>query len=183
MILLKILPLLLIFIRSSDIMKKIICVFVCLFLLCGCTGKTVGVKVVTKGITAKANIYYYGKEYECNINANQNGEVSFLITKPKNLKDFTITFKGDEVFAKYKGLNYSPSLSAIDYGGALKEIYGVISYLQNNDYTVMKKSEGYFVKGKTGENNFCLYVTEAGLPLNIVYEKDSFYVVFSEVSL
>ena len=164
-------------------MKKIICVFVCLFLLCGCGTKASDVKVVTKGITAKANIYYYGNEYECNINADQNGEVGFLITKPKNLKDFTITFIGGEVSAKYKGLNYSPSLSAIDYGGALKEIYGVLSYLQNSDYAVMKKSEGYFVKGKTEENNFCLYVTEAGLPLNIVFEKDNFYVVFSEVSL
>jgi hypothetical protein len=164
-------------------MKKIICVFVLLLLLCGCGGKTVGVKVITKGITAKANIYYYGKEYECNLKAAENGEVSFLITKPKNLKDFTIIFKDGEVFAKYKGLNYTPSLSSLDYGGVLQEIYGVITYLQNNDYAVIKKSEEYYIKGKTKKNNFCLFVTEAGLPLNIVYEKDNFYIVFSEVTL
>ncbi len=164
-------------------MKKIICVFVCLFLLCGCTGKPSDIKVVTKGISAKVHIYCYGKEYECNVKIDENGEAGFLITSPKNLKDFTIIFKDGEVKASYKGLNYTPSLSAIDYGGALKEIYGVINYLQKGDYAVLKKSESYYVKGQTEENNFCLYVTEAGLPLNIVYEKDNFYVVFSEVTL
>ena len=164
-------------------MKKFICVFVCLFLLCGCGGKASDVRVVTTGITAKAYVYHYGDEYECDIKFAENGEVSFLITKPKNLKDFTIIFKDGEVYATYKGLNYTPKLSALNYGGILKEINGVISFLQKGEYTVMKKSEGYFVKGQTEENNFCLYLTEAGIPLNIVFEKDSFYVVFSEIAL
>ncbi len=163
-------------------MKKFICVFMVL-LLCGCTGKASEVKAVTKGLSAKAHIYHYGKEYECDIKCQENGEVSFLITSPKNLKDFTIIFKDGEVTASYRGLKYTPALDNLPSGAVLSEIYGVIEYLQKDEYTVNQKSETFFVKGETGGNDFCFYLTEAGLPLNIVFEKNKFYVVFSEVTL
>ena len=66
----------------------------------------------------------------------ENGKESYLVTKPKNLKDFTIIFEGDNITSEYKNLKFSPKLSAMPQGSILKELNGVkgILYLDSGNH-------------------------------------------------
>lgn len=162
-------------------MKKVLCACVCVLLLCSCSKSKAQVSVVTKGLSYTAHIFYYGEEYECKAQIESTGKASYLITKPTNLKDFTIVFDNDKVTALYKGLEFSPELSAMPQGSLLKELYGLILYFDNNEYTVYKDKDSFTVRGTADTLDFILTVTEAGLPLSLEFD-ENFRVVFSEVS-
>lgn len=162
-------------------MKRIICACMCLLLLCACAKDTAQVAVVTKGISYTAHIFYYGEEYECTVNVDSNGKETYLVTKPKNLKDFTIIFEGDNVTAEYKNLRFAPELSNMQQGSVLKELHGVKKYIENNEYTVYKSRDTFYVNGKADTMDFKLIVSESGLPISVEFDSE-FNVIFSSVS-
>ena len=163
-------------------MKRIICACVCCLLLCSCAKSTAQIKVVTKGISYTAHIFYNDKEYICDTVIDNSGKAEFLITKPKNLKDFTVVFENGKVTAKYKGLQFTPDISSMPQGAFLKELYSVHSFLENNKYTVYKQGEKFFVSGRADTLDFELTLSETGLPLEIQFSNE-FNIVFSQVSL
>lgn len=160
-------------------MKKIICVCMVILSLCSCSKKVANIKVLNKAVSYTAHIFYYGEEYECDIKTESSGKTFYLITKPKNLKDFTLAFETDKITALYRGLEFSPDISAIPQGSVLKELYAMNCYFDNNDYTVYKNSDSFSVSGFAGTKNFTLTVTESGLPISAVFEDDKFYAVFT----
>ena len=162
-------------------MKRIICACICCLLLCSCGKNTARVTVVTRGISYTAHIFYYDKEYECDVKVDSGGKAEFLVTKPKNLKDFTLVFENGKITAKYKNLEFTPELSAMPQGSFLKELYAVISFFENNSYTVYKHNETFYVKGKADTLDFKLKLSEAGLPLEVEFDSE-FKIIFSKVA-
>lgn len=162
-------------------MKRIICACMCLLLLCSCAENTAQIEAVTRGISYTAHIFYYGEEYECQVKVEENGKESYLVTKPKNLKDFTIIFENEEVVAEYKNLKFSPELSALPQGSVLKELHGVIKYIESNEYTVYKSKENFYINGMADSLEFKLIIAESGLPLSVEFNNE-FEVIFASVS-
>ena len=152
----------------------------CLLLLCSCNQTTAEIEAVTRGISYTAHIFYYGEEYECNVELDENGKESYLVTKPKNLKDFTIIFEGDNITSEYKNLKFSPQFSAMPQGSILKELHGVIKYIENNDYTVYKSKENFYINGTADSLDFKLIIAESGLPLSVDFG-NGFEVIFASV--
>ncbi len=162
-------------------MKRIICACVCCLLLCSCGKSASQVSVVTRGISYTAHIFYYDKEYECNAVIDTSGKAEFLVTKPENLKDFTIVFENGKITAKYKNLEFTPELSAMPQGSFLKELYGINVFFENNSYTVYKQGETFYAKGTADTLDFKLTLSEAGLPLEAELGSD-FKIIFSSVA-
>lgn len=164
-------------------MKKIICVFFTLVCLCSCKGEASQIKVVTQNISYEAHIFYNDKEYTLNVNCDESSGCSYLVTKPENLKDFTIVFSDSGVISKYKGLTYEPNLEALPYGGVMRALYEINTFLQTNDHTVIKENESYYIKGQISSGEFTLYVTAMGLPQSAQISDKNFRVEFYNVKL
>ena len=159
-------------------MKKLICVLMCVVFLCGCTEKG-SVKAVSDGISYRAHIFYFGKEYDCNVRiCDSRAEYT---VKGGLLDGFKSIYSDDGVILQCEDKK-SRLYTTLPEGCMTGTLFEMNSYLKG-EYETEKKDGEYIVKGYTSLGKFDLKLTKAGLPLSCYLNGEDFYVEFYDVSL
>ena len=127
-------------------MKKIISVllFSVLF-LCACGGEKINITPVTRCISFTAELTYYNECYEANVTVANNGETDMEIISPDTIKGLAFHFSGDEVTAKYAGLEYKADFKSLPEGVCCARLYEILEDTFNEDTTVTLEGDSYYI--------------------------------------
>lgn len=167
-------------------MKKIISVLsfaVLTLFLSACGGKKVSVTPVTRGISFTAELSYYNECYEAQVTVASNGETDMEITSPDTIKGLTFHFDGEEVTAKYAGLEYKADFKAFSEGACCIRLYEILKDTFKEETAVTKEGENYCISRDGGDLSYKLYLGGGGLPITAEDSQSGFTVNFKNVTI
>lgn len=157
-------------------MKKLLCAFLCLIFLVGCSSKS-SVMPVNKNITYRAHIFYYEEEYDCLVTINEQG--TEYVIKGGEMDGFGARFFDNGVLYSYLG---KESENTVPYDKGMLSLLFEMS--ENSDKKAAEYTdENYVARGSTAIGEFTLFVSGAGLPLYAELDGKDFYVDFYDVSI
>ena len=145
-------------------MKKIIAACLFIFLLAGCSIKT-QTKPVTQNLSFNTRVHYYNETYEAAALIDAQGNMTFDITSPEDIKGLKLEFTGDELKATFDGLEYTEKNPQLT--GAFGEINKIFNDIRNGDKQVRNDEGEYFIEGRVDGCEYDLTVSPAGLPIEL----------------
>lgn len=160
-------------------MKKFLCAFLSLVILCSCSADN-DVRVVNKGLGFEAHIFNSSQEYLCSGEISEDMKATFKVTEGV-ISGFGAVYFGENVSFFYEGKesdqynSFSQTLFA-----PIREMF---LYLENNEYSVVEKNNEYTVTGNISAGEFILYISPAGLPISAQIKSEDFRVDFYDVSI
>ena len=165
-------------------MKKIISVllFSVLF-LCACKESKVNITPVTMGISLTAELTYYNESYEAKVTVAKNGETDMEITSPDTIKGLAFHFNGDEVTAKYAGLEYKADFKSLPEGACCAKLYEILANTFNEDTTVTLEGDSYYIMVDSEDLSYKLSLGATGLPISAEEKSTGFTVNFKNVTI
>lgn len=161
-------------------MKKFICAFLSLILLCSCSSGA-DVQVVNRGLTFKAHIFYLSDKYVCSGEISRDGVSTFKVEEGK-ICGFTAVCNGEKAVLSYEGKKSEQEYSALEKSFFLP-VALMFSYFDSNEYSVEEVDNSFFVKGETSLGEFTLFVSPAGLPISVQFISNGFSVDFYDVAV
>ena len=165
-------------------MKKIISVllFSVLF-LCACGGEKINITPVTRCISFTAELTYYNECYEANVTVANNGETDMEIISPDTIKGLAFHFSGDEVTAKYAGLEYKADFKSLPEGVCCARLYEILEDTFNEDTTVTLEGDSYYIMRDSEDISYKLCLGATGLPISADVKSTGFTVNFKNVTI
>lgn len=145
-------------------MKKIILAISLIFLLAGCSAKT-EIKPVTENLSFNSRIHYYNETYEAAGLIDAQGNLTFEITSPEDIKGLRLEFTGEELKTTFDGLEYSEKNPQLT--GAFGEVNKVLKDIRNAAKTTRVDDDNYFIEGKVNGCEYDLTVSPVGLPIEL----------------
>ena len=145
-------------------MKKIIAAFLFIFLLAGCSVGTETVPV-TENLSFNTRVHYYNETYEAEALIDAQGNMTFDITSPEDIKGLRLEFTGDELKSTFDGLEYTEKNPQLT--GAFGEINKIFNDIRSGDKQARTDDGEYFVEGRVDGCEYDLTVSPAGLPIEL----------------
>ena len=164
-------------------MKKIISVLSLVILfLCACGEKKIAVTPVTSGISFTAELTYYNECFEADVTVAKNGETDMEITSPDTIKGLVLHFNGEEITAKYAGLEYKADFKSLPEGACCARLYEILKDTFNEDVTVNSEENSYYIMRDSKDISYKLYLGATGLPIS-AEDNSGFTVNFKNVTI
>lgn len=164
-------------------MKKIISVLSLVILfLCACGEKKISVTPVTSGISFTAELTYYNECFEADVTVAKNGETDMEITSPDTIKGLVLHFNGEEITAKYAGLEYKADFKSLPEGACCARLYEILKDTFNEDATVNSEENSYYIMRDSKDISYKLYLGATGLPIS-AEDNSGFTVNFKNVTI
>lgn len=164
-------------------MKKIISVlFLAILFLCACGEKKIAVTPVTSGISFTAELTYYNECFEADVTVAENGETDMEITSPDTIKGLVFHFNGEEITAKYAGLEYKADFKSLPEGACCARLYEILKDTFNEDVTVNLEENSYYIMRDSKDISYKLYLGATGLPIS-AEDNSGFTVNFKNVTI
>ncbi len=164
-------------------MKKIISVlFLAILFLCACGEKKIAVTPVTSGISFTAELTYYNECFEADVTVAKNGETDMEITSPDTIKGLVFHFNGEEITAKYAGLEYKADFKSLPEGACCARLYEILKDTFNEDVTVNSEENSYYIMRDSKDISYKLYLGATGLPIS-AEDNSGFTVNFKNVTI
>ena len=160
-------------------MKKIICAFLSLVLLCSCSD-TKGIKVQKENIGFRAHIFCASGEYLCDFYFYENSEVSVSINSG-SLNGFKAFVSGEDIVLSFMGKESKRKVMEMENSVFAPIIYA-FDYLKGNSYKVEEKDNSYFLFGESRIGKFKMYLAPTGIPIGVEYESNGFSSEFYDVT-
>ncbi|MBQ3817030.1 MAG: hypothetical protein II802_02010 [Clostridia bacterium] len=165
-------------------MKKILLVvFVITLALCGCSKTASQIKPVTSGISFNAKVSWYNENFVCSGKITGKDEAVFEINEPEDIKGLIIECKGDDVTARFKGLETSYDVSKTPFSFICSEIYSAVRDTWSEETEVLSEGQEFYVEGKANQSDYKMIVAPTGLPLSLEIPNESFKVLFQDVKI
>ena len=150
-------------------MKKLVClffIFITVISNAGCSKKSSDVTAVTAGLSFTAEISFGDVEIECLAETDKNGNAEFTILAPEEIKELRFSFRGDDIYSTYKGLEHKFS-TELPQTNAISSLYKILRNAAENKASVIKKDDNYILKGSADDCNYTMYLGATGLPIKI----------------
>lgn len=164
-------------------MKKIIPVLsLAILFLCACGEKKIAVTPVTSGISFTAELTYYNECFEADVTVAKNGETDMEITSPDTIKGLVLHFNGEEITAKYAGLEYKADFKSLPEGACCARLYEILKDTFNEDVTVTSEENSYYIMRDSKDISYKLYLGATGLPIS-AEDNSGFTVNFKNVTI
>lgn len=164
-------------------MKKIISVLsLAILFLCACGEKKIAVTPVTSGISFAAELTYYNECFEADVTVAKNGETDMEITSPDTIKGLVLHFNGEEITAKYAGLEYKADFKSLPEGACCAILYEILKDTFNEDVTVTSEGNSYYIMCDSKDISYKLYLGATGLPIS-AEDSSGFTVNFKNVTI
>lgn len=164
-------------------MKKIISVLSLVILfLCACGEKKIAVTPVTSGISFTAELTYYNECFEADVTVAKNGETDMEITSPDTIKGLVLHFNGEEITAKYAGLEYKADFKSLPEGACCARLYEILKDTFNEDVTVNSEENSYYIMRDSKDISYKLYLGATGLPIS-AEDNSGFTAYFKNVTI
>lgn len=164
-------------------MKKIISVLsLAILFLCACGEKKISVTPVTSGISFTAELTYYNECFEADVTVANNGETDMEITSPDTIKGLVFHFNGEEMTAKYAGLEYKADFKSLPESACCAKLYEILKDTFNEDVTVTLEGDSYYIMRDSKDLSYKLYLGATGLPIS-AEDNSGFTVNFKNVTI
>lgn len=133
--------------------------------LCGCSMKK-DVKVNTALMSFDCYIERENEKYTVNmVTGEEISTITATITKPQNLNGMKYILENGNLSVSYKDIHINPDLKEMPEENAVISVMNVIKDCHNKE---AKENDGnYDYNGSLGDNEYCVAVSPAGLPLGI----------------
>lgn len=150
------------------------------FIIClaGCK-KSPEPTAVTTGLSFTAEINYNDSEIICDIVLDNSEKGMYTVVSPKQVKDFSYVFDGEEVQVNYKGLTYH--MNQTPYINLFYIINSAFETLRKNENSPILNDKLYIFSGETEYGKFKFTTTKNGLPINAEFEDMN--VLFKNISI
>lgn len=150
--------------------------------LCACGEKKIAVTPVTSGISFTAELTYYNECFEADVTVAKNGETDMEITSPDTIKGLVLHFNGEEITAKYAGLEYRADFKSLPEGACCARLYEILKDTFNEDVTVNSEGNSYYIMRDSKDISYKLYLGATGLPIS-AEDNSGFTVNFKNVTI
>lgn len=160
-------------------MKKIICAFLSLVLLCSCSN-TKGIKVQKENIGFRAHIFCAAGEYLCDFYFYENMSVKATV-RSESLNGLTVFINGEEAVLSFMGKESKRNVKEIE-NTVFAPIIFAFDYLNSNSYKVEEKDNVYYVLGENSIGEFKMLLAPTGIPIGIEYKTNDFSSEFYDVT-
>lgn len=150
--------------------------------LCACGEKKIAVTPVTSGISFTAELTYYNECFEADVTVAKNGETDMEITSPDTIKGLVLHFNGEEITAKYAGLEYKADFKSLPEGACCARLYEILKDTFNEDVTVNSEENSYYIMRDSKDISYKLYLGATGLPIS-AEDNSGFTVNFKNVTI
>ena len=164
-------------------MKRIISVFLMLFMICGCSNSDSGVQAVISGITFTAQISFYNEMFTCDGSISGDGVLELTVTEPENISGMMINVENGCITARFKGLTYTPNTGTFPFGGVAQNIWDVFNDASKRLAPVSREGENYFIQSAPDEKYYKITLAETGLPLSLEYPAQGLKVQFLKMTI
>ena len=167
-------------------MKKTISVLllaVLMLLLCACGDKKSDITPVVMGISFTAELTYYNECYEANVKVGENGETDMEITSPDTIKGLELHFDGEDVTAKYAGLDYKTDFASLPEGACCMLLYRILKDACKEDVCVIFGGDEYYIQRDAADIGYKLFLGATGLPISAEDSENGFTVNFKNVTI
>lgn len=151
-------------------------------LLCACGEKKLSVTPVTSGISFVAELTYYNECFKADITVANNGETDMEITSPDTIKGLVFHFNGEEMTAKYAGLEYKSDFKSLPESTCCARLYEILKDTFNEDVTVTLEGDSYCISRESADISYKLCLGATGLPIS-AEDNSGFTVNFRNVTI
>lgn len=145
--------------------------------LVGCSSGT-DIEPVLRNISFTAEMSYYNENYEMAVEIFKDGEAVIELTYPEELKGLKFKIKNEELTSEYNGITFEDKNN-------FKTLAAELLYLpfKNEKQKVYNEDDCFFIKGKCNGGEYIMYVTEAGLPLEISDNLERFKIIIKNLTI
>lgn len=157
-------------------MKKFLCLIL-LIPLIGCAQKT-NIKPVTRNISFTAEMTYFNEYYEMAVDIKANGDTTFSMQHPEELKGLIFNVKDDNLTAEFSGIKIET-----DNNYKAAAVNFLYSAFKTQEYTVYENDNRFFVKGDCDVGEYKMYISGAGLPIKITDNANRFEIVIKNLKI
>ena len=157
-------------------MKKLLCLLLFVPLI-GCAQKT-DIKPVTRNISFSAEMTYYNEYYEMAVDIKGNGDMSVSILQPKELEGLIFNIIDGKTTAEFSGIKINT-----DDNYKTAAINFISSVFKAEEQTVFENDNRFFTKGICDGGEYKMYISEAGLPLQIVDGGNRFEIIIKNLKI
>ena len=157
-------------------MKKLLCLLLFIPLI-GCAQKT-NIKPVTRNISFSAEMSYYNEYYEMAVDINNSGDMSVSILQPKELEGLIFNIKDGKTTAEFSGIRINT-----DNNYKTAAVNFIYSVFKAEEQTVFENDNRFFTKGICDGGEYKMYISEAGLPLQILDSTNRFEVIVKNLKI
>lgn len=148
-------------------MKKLSFLFFCIliFVLCSCKNTDKFIPI-TKNLSFTAESVFGATEYSINTICDNNGNLTFCVKKPENIKDLKLIFSNKNVKVCFYELEKEIPLVNLEENSLFKIIYCAFSNTENIEYHNGEYRSIFTVN----EEEYEIIFSEFGIPLEIKSE-------------
>ena len=104
------------------------------------------------------------------------------ITSPDTIKGLVLHFNGEEITAKYAGLEYRADFKSLPEGACCARLYEILKDTFNEDVTVNSEENSYYIMRDSKDISYKLYLGATGLPIS-AEDNSGFTVNFKNVTI
>lgn len=146
-------------------------------------GKGTAIAPKTTGISFTAELEFFENKYVAAVTVRPDGNAEVQIISPDTLKGLEFNFTGEDVTAKYLGLEYKynigeqPSVAAVSY------LYEILKDISEKERQITLEDGRFYTDGRTENIKYRMYFGATGLPISASDEDNNFVITFKNVTV
>ena len=144
----------------------------------GCTNKSPKVTLITKGLSFTMETENGEEKIICNAKITKDGNGSFAIVEPSEIKGLTFNFKDGTTILSYKELSHNLS-GEPNETNIVSVVYNIFTDINNKKSAIKKNDNNIICNGKINGCNYTVWFGATGLPLKILYDKNTEIIIKS----
>lgn len=121
---------------------------------------------------------YFNEYYEIAVDIKANGDATFSLQHPKELKGLTFFINDGNLTAEFTGIKIET-----DDNYKTTAVNFIYSAFEMQEQTVYENDDRFFTKGKCDGGEYKMYISEAGLPLSITDNIGRFEVIIKNIKI
>ena len=121
---------------------------------------------------------YYNEYYEIAVDIDKSGNITASMQHPSELKGLIFTVQDGQITAEFDGIKIS-----IDDSYKTAAISFIYSVFKNQRPEVYKNENRLFTKGDCDGGQFTMYISGAGLPLEIKDSANRFEIIIKNLKI
>lgn len=121
---------------------------------------------------------YYNEYYEMAVDIKKNGDINVSMLHPEELQGLNFSITDGKTVAEYSGIK----LEAND-GYKTAAIGFIYSVFKAEEQAVFENDNRFFTKGVCDGGEYKMYISEAGLPLEISDSADRFKIITKNLKI
>ena len=151
-------------------------------LLASC-GKETAIAPKTTGISFTAELEFFENKSVAAVTVKSDANAEVQVTSPDTLKGLEFDFTGEDVTAKYLGLEYKYNIGKQPSVAAAAYLYEILKDISEKERQITLEDGRFYTDGRTENIKYRMYFGATGLPISASDEDNNFVITFKNVTV